>query len=789
MSTVPTPAVAQDLYDTTVLRTFNLTFHDPDWLDLLDDNYDSQTYILADLTIDGDVFLDVGVRIRGNTSYRALPPGSQKFSLNVDVDFVHEGQDVLGYDSLNLNNGWRDPTFCREVDYNNYVAQFIANPRANHIVVTLNGANWGVYVNVQQFDKTMLSQSFSDAGGLRIKCPNNPNGPGLRYAGPDSTNYPDYEIKDDGGLPDPWGALIQVCDAVTNWPLGEWENIDTVFAIDPSIWSVVLENFLTDDDSYVHKGADFMTYRDPADGRMYLLQTDANETFAAVSWSPTLNFGASSKPVLSHVLDVPELRQRYMAHYRTVLVDLSWTYFEPIFTAHRELIDQAVQDDPKKLYSYELFLANFTETVIMPYGGLAGGPIVGLQEFVENRASYLGGQAELVANGPVIDQVQASDASPDPGESVTITAEVTPVGSVIELVELFYQLTVTDGYERVAMSPNGFGGYDAFLPVAGAAGQVVRYYVSATSANAYSSASFSPARTEWDPLEVAYTFGSTGGMRISEWMYSGASGEFIEFTNMSEANVDMTGWSFDDDRATAGAFDLSAFGVVEPGESVVLTEAVAEEFRVAWGLPGSVRIVGDLGVTGGHNIGRNDVLNLYDETGDVVDRLAYGDQVFPGSVRTNGASGQACCEFFGQNDVFTWELSELGDHFGSFAAITGELGTPGSYGSTSCGECVGEVGVPSIDSVAWLMPTHPNPFSTSTRFEIRIARESTLRATVFDVGGREVRRLAAGTFAPGDHVVVWDGSDAVGRQVPAGVYFVHLATGDRVVTQKFVRVP
>ncbi len=34
----------------------------------------------------------------------------------------------------------------------------------------------------------------------------------------------------------------------------------------------------------------------------------------------------------------------------------------------------------------------------------------------------------------------------------------------------------------------------------------------------------------------------------------------------------MTGWSFDDNHGQPGAFSLSAFGIVQPGESVIITE-------------------------------------------------------------------------------------------------------------------------------------------------------------------------------------------------------------------------
>lgn len=686
MASVATTS-AQDLYDPTVLRTMAFQFHDANWESLLRSNYAAQVNILADLTVDGVTYPNVGVRIRGNTSYTALPAGSQKFSLNVELDAVDTEQDLMGYGSLNLNNAFHDPTFCREVLYNNYVSQFMPHPRANHVVVTLNGQNWGVYANVQQFNKTMLSSHFADTSGLRIKCANNPNGPGLRYNGALPSGYTGYEIKDAGGFLDPWAPHIAVCNAVTNGALANWQTIDSTFAIDPSIWSVVFENILTDDDSYVNKGADFMTYRNPTDGRTFLLQTDANETFTQTTWSPTLNFTATNKPVLSRILSVPELRQRYMAHYRTVKADLSWAYFEPRATALRTLIDAAVQADPKKLYSYTLFQNNFTAQVTLPYSGPAGGTVPGLQPFLTSRLASLNANAELAAQGPVIGAIGATPVNPDPADPVTISAVVTPSTSAVARVDLYYRPTPTGTYERVTMPAQGGNVYSVVLPVSATSGQRVDYYVAAIASNTYSSMSFSPSHTEWDPLRLEYTFGASGGVRITEWMYSGLNGEFVEFTNISSQPIDLTGWSYDDDHAIAGTFDLSALGVLAPGESAVMTEAAAGTFRTAWGLQPSVKVIGGLGTVGvgGNNLARNDEINLYNAQGALVDRLTYGDQTLPGTIRTQNFSGQAQAPDIGQNDVSAWVRSALGDIFGSFASSGGDIGTPGAYYAAACG--------------------------------------------------------------------------------------------------------
>lgn len=86
------PLAAQDLYDVDTLRTIQIQFHDSNWLQLLRQNYASETNILATVTVDGVSYPNVGVRIRGNTSYTALPPGSEKFSLKLEFDFVDPNQ-------------------------------------------------------------------------------------------------------------------------------------------------------------------------------------------------------------------------------------------------------------------------------------------------------------------------------------------------------------------------------------------------------------------------------------------------------------------------------------------------------------------------------------------------------------------------------------------------------------------------------------------------------------------------------------------------------------------------
>lgn len=188
--------------------------------------------------------------------------------------------------------------------------------------------------------------------------------------------------------------------------------------------------------------------------------------------------------------------------------------------------------------------------------------------------------------------------------------------------------------------------------------------------------------------------GLGGQMRITEYMYSGEDGEFIEFTNVGDSAVSLLGWSFSDSARQPGAQPLGGLAFVQPGESVILTEASAADFRAAWNLCSGVKVVG--GLT--QNLGREDEINLYDNRGDLVDRLTYGDVLFPGSIRTQGFSGWVSEAGLGANDPLAWTLSALADPEGSLASLGGDLGSPGrsSRALFPFDPCVGVPGGPRI---------------------------------------------------------------------------------------------
>jgi 1,4-alpha-glucan branching enzyme len=85
-----------------------------------------------------------------------------------------------------------------------------------------------------------------------------------------------------------------------------------------------------------------------------------------------------------------------------------------------------------------------------------------------------------------------------------------------------------------------------------------------------------------------------------------------------------------------------------------------------------------------------------------------------------------------------------------------------------------------------LSQNYPNPFNASTRIDFSVPNESRVSLVIYDLLGKEIKRLVDGTRPPGEYSVVWDGRDKHGRTVASGVYFYVLSTEDRTITKKLL---
>ncbi len=85
-----------------------------------------------------------------------------------------------------------------------------------------------------------------------------------------------------------------------------------------------------------------------------------------------------------------------------------------------------------------------------------------------------------------------------------------------------------------------------------------------------------------------------------------------------------------------------------------------------------------------------------------------------------------------------------------------------------------------------LHQNYPNPFNPTTTIRYELPENSFVKITVYDLLGREVRKLVSGERVSGKHEVIWNARNDKGMPVSAGVYLISIQAGDIVQTKKAV---
>jgi len=397
----PVPA-STSLYDPGVLRTLFFDFESTDWERDLEAFYRTDVDVPATMTVDGRSYRDVGVRFRGASSFLFVPAGSKR-SMNVTLDFADDDQRLLGYRTLNLLNVNGDPTFVRPVLYSEIARRYLPAAKVNYVRVVINGENWGVYANTEQFNADFVQERFGSRRGARWKVPGSPWGRGgMEYLGDDVARYRGiYDIKS-SDQPAAWRDLVAFFKVLTTTPLDGLEKaLEPVLDVDGALRFLALEVALVNTDGYWTRASDYNIYQDPR-GRFHVLTHDVNEAFeeenpgggrgrglppgaapppglpppaggvpplppglppfpatfgmATVELDPLVGLDDTTKPLRSRLLAVPALRARYLGYVRDIAEKwLDWKTLEPIVRRHQSLIASEVKADTKKLYSFEAF--------------------------------------------------------------------------------------------------------------------------------------------------------------------------------------------------------------------------------------------------------------------------------------------------------------------------------------------------------------------------------------------------------------------------------------------------
>ncbi len=392
---VASPAFCQLPGDTTFgsshIHTIKLWFSQTGWWDSLTAYYSIDKKLKGDFELDGTTYYNCGIQFKGNSSYNN---NSNKKSFKIDFSAYDTTQEWEAMKTVNLNNGFKDPSFMREklmLDFCQRVG--IAAPRCTYANVYLNGQLWGLYDLVEQVDKTFLKTHYNDKKGNLFK--GDPNGT-LQWWGPTpSTYYPKYELKTNKTIND-WSDLVHLIDKLNNSPVaGYYDSIQTVLdywsAIDYWAANIVFVSL----DSYQGTGHNYYIYHDSTINRFHWIMWDVNEAFGnfnmnmSISQLENLAPTYISNPPANRPLEYLGLQNPQVTSDFINKVCAYSSYEFTVFNLYPRIdslanrIRPSVYADPNKFFTNQNFEDNINVDLYLPM------PLPGLKSFIYNRRNDL----------------------------------------------------------------------------------------------------------------------------------------------------------------------------------------------------------------------------------------------------------------------------------------------------------------------------------------------------------------------------------------------------------------
>lgn len=341
----PTVDESEELYDEANLPRFDITLPQSS-IDALGN--DPDTYATGELRYGDEVVSNIGVRIKGEYSYRPL---DQKSALKLKFDEFVPQQAFRGLRRMTFNNMVEDPSFIAErLSYHLYRAAGLPAPRCNSALLYVNDQFYGVYANVETEDKTFLRRWFADEDGNLYEEGQVDFEPGNEVHFDLETNEMENDRSD-------LAHFIEVFQATTDETF--MADMSSVLDMDHFLRFTALEGLVNQWDMYGYTRFypnNFRFYSDPTSGRFVFLPWGMDmsmKPFEDQMFIPMLevaNNGSTdtSGLIFRRCLAIPACRAQYITAVQEMIEVFEEADVEGKAMAYFEQIREQVELDPRK---------------------------------------------------------------------------------------------------------------------------------------------------------------------------------------------------------------------------------------------------------------------------------------------------------------------------------------------------------------------------------------------------------------------------------------------------------
>jgi len=483
-----------DLYNLDRVHEIRLEFKQDNWASVMDSLRLYGNGLLEGIAkVDGEEYVDIGVRYRGNRSFRV---GNKRNALHLKLDHQDAEQNHQGYQTLKLSNALRDPSMVREVLGYEIAGKYMIAPRASYSRVYINNEYYGLFINIEAIDDVFLAKNFQSNENTLIKCTpdlNKKSSEGCKQSIFSSLEYEEnmecyksnYELKSEEG----WNDLASLTNALYK----NNDELSKVLDIDATLWMLAFNNVVVNLSSYSGQHSqNYYLYKNNH-GRFVPMLWDLNLAFGSfkntgegsdlsnkelIKLDPLLHVDNPYKPLISQLMKNPSYKKTYLSHMRTILYDnFMDNGYEQRAKELQKIVQQAFTNDPNKSYTTEDFERSLYSTI-----GRRS-KIPGIYSMMNKRAKFLKKNESLGAIPPTISEVNVLGREKYSNERVNDFKIQVKTANQAKQVKVYYRFRSVADFKMVYLKDDGgnndeAAGDDIFGGMIASNGnETIEYYV------------------------------------------------------------------------------------------------------------------------------------------------------------------------------------------------------------------------------------------------------------------------------------------------------------------------
>jgi spore coat protein CotH len=342
---------ADPIFEQSRLHETHLSMDPGDW-QALRENFRTNQYYAANLTIDGETVQQVGVRSRGDGSRSGEKPG-----LKIDFNRYVAGQEFHGYKSLVLDNLTQDPSMLREpLAFAVFEAMGIAAPQISHTRLTVNDQYWGLYTLVEDVKKPFLEARLGDKEGWLYDY-EYVGHYDLADRGNDAEDYipVPFQPETHEDKPDPSGLIAFIQAANHSSDESFLLTVSGHLDVERFITYLATENAIAENDGFVgFQGINNVFFYQPAGSRRFvLIPWDKDTTFVSSSWPMAQRL--ESNVLTRRLMRSAGPQQSYVNALRRAAGFVSASYLVPRLKALYAVVRNAALTDTHKPFTNDEF--------------------------------------------------------------------------------------------------------------------------------------------------------------------------------------------------------------------------------------------------------------------------------------------------------------------------------------------------------------------------------------------------------------------------------------------------